>query len=315
LPPLDYDWPNQDAVYSSKHENLFGDSMPVAPVPAPEDKVCSQAKESAWLPDGDWLLPKGGHFSGPAPVDRNFTIDQVPVYLNTGAIVPLEPSMLYSGQKRVDPLIVNVWPLKPGSSSSYSVYENSGISVENQRGVFTRLPIKAAETGDTLTAEIGPVEGGFPSMLNQRAYELRLLADWPPDSVTVNGVPVVCAASASSKDGWSFEGNTLTTVIPVPSTVVTARVTVEVRRAPGMTARRGELDGFPGEMTPLRNVYDAMGQTEPADDPTGLLVDAMQSGDRLGYNPENVAAGIAHFQGALPRALARAETQPADVGK
>ena len=55
----------------------------------------------------------------------------------------MQPPMLYTGEKPVDPLIVNVWPLAPGSSSSYSLYEDSGVATEYQRNVFARTPIKA----------------------------------------------------------------------------------------------------------------------------------------------------------------------------
>ena len=157
-----------------------------------------------WLPQGEWIeWPTGKHFAGPAAVERSFSIEQTPVYLRAGAIVPMQPPMRYTGEKPVDPLIVNVWPLAPGSSSSYSVYEDSGVSVEYQRGVFARTPIKAAQTGDTLRVEIGPVEGSYPGMLKTRGYELRLPADWPPASVTVNGVAVK-HAGPTGKGGWSL---------------------------------------------------------------------------------------------------------------
>src|SRR6185312_9403866 len=148
-------------------------------------------------------------------ITRSFSIDQIPVYLRAGAIVPMQPAMLHTGQKPVDPLIVNVWPLAPGQSSQYSLYEDNGASVEYQRGVFTRTPIHAAETGDTLRVEIGPVEGSFPGMLKTRSYELHLPADWPPASVTVDGKPIPQAEPG--RHGWSFVGNTLTTVIPTPA--------------------------------------------------------------------------------------------------
>ena len=77
-------------------------------------------------------------------------------------------------------------------------------------------PSRPTQTGDTLRVEIGPVEGSYPGMLKTRGYELRLPADWPPASVTVNGVAVQ-QAGPLGKAGWSFEGNTLTTIIPVPS--------------------------------------------------------------------------------------------------
>src|SRR5271165_4008692 len=236
LRPLYYDYPDAAEAYYSKNEYTFGDQMLVAPVVAPADKKSGLTTEKVWLPKGEWIeWPTGKHLTGPTTVDRNFSIDQTPVYLHPGAIVPMQPPMRYTGEKPVDPLIVNVWPLEPGTSSSYSVYEDSGKGVEYQHGVFTRLPISAAQTGDTLRVEIGPVESSFPGMLSTRRYELRLPADWPPERVTVNGAAVP-QGGPGGKDGWTYEGNTLTTVIPVPSSAADARVTIEVRRAQGLTA-------------------------------------------------------------------------------
>ena len=140
-------------------------------------------------------------------------------------------------------------------------------------------------------------------MLKVRAYELRLPADWPPASVTVNGVAVK-QAGPLGKEGWSFQGNTLTTVIPVPGESVAGAVTVLVHRAEGLSARRGELDGFAGVMTRLRGAYDALNQTPPVASPPDILIDAMQSGDRLGYHPERAQDEIAHFRDVLPKAQA-----------
>jgi alpha-glucosidase len=310
LRPLYYDWPDQADAYSSKGEYVFGDQMLVAPVTAAADKTTALATEKVWLPKGEWIeWPTGKHITGPASVDRSFSIEQTPVYLKAGAIVPMQPAMRYSGEKAVDPLIVNVWPLAPGTNSTYKVYEDSGVAVEYQRGVFARTPIKATQTGDTLKVEIGPVEGSYPKMPQTRAYELRLPADWPPAVVTVNGKTVPQAQPG--KKGWSFEGNTLTTVIPMPSGSVAAKVTVEVRRAAGLTARRNELDGFAGAMARLRGTYDALHQTWPVSDPPDTLIDAMQAGDRLSYHPEHAVAEIAHLREVLPGVQAAI----AEIGK
>ena len=308
LRPLYYDYPQAHEAYDSKSEYLFGDQMLAAPVTAPGDKLSGLATEKVWLPknetESDWIeWPTGKHLAGGASYDRSFTIDQTPVYLHAGAIVPMQPPMRYTGEKPVDPLIVNVWPMQPGQSSSYSVYEDSGVSVEYQHGVFTRTPIKAEQTGDTLKVEVGPVEGSFPGMLKARALELRLPADWPPASITVNGEPVRRAA-VTGHGGWSFEGNTLTTVIPIPSHATSARVVIEVRRAEGLTARRDQLDGFAGAMTRLRGAYDALNYTNPVSEPPDILVEAMQTGDRLGYHPERAVEEIAHFHEILPKAQA-----------
>jgi len=302
--PLYYDFPEEDAAYTSKNEYMFGDQMLVAPVIAPSDKTSGLATEEVWLPAGEWIeWPSGKLLTGPTTVERSFSIEQTPVYLKAGAIVPMQPPMLYTGQKPVDPLIVSVWPLTPGKSASYSLYEDSGASVDYQRGVFARTPIKATQTGDTLRVEIGPVEGGFPGMMKMRGYELRLPADWPPASVKVNGVAVK-QAGALGKDGWSYKGNSLTTVIPIARESVRAKVIIEVQRTAGLTARRGELDGFAGAMARLRGAYDAMNQTQPVANPPDALIDAMQTGDRLGYHPENAQKELAHFHEELPKAQA-----------
>jgi alpha-glucosidase (family GH31 glycosyl hydrolase) len=313
LRPLYYDYPEAPESYDSKGEYLFGDQMLAAPVVAPGDKMSGLATENVWLPknekendwpQNDWIeWPTGKRLAGGARYDRSFTIDQTPIYLRAGAIVPMEPPMRYTGEKPVDPLIVNVWPMQPGQTSSYSVYEDSGVSVEYQHGVFTRTPIKAEQAGDTLKVEIGPVEGSFPGMLKARGFELRLPADWPPASITVNGESVK-RATVTGHGGWSYEGNTLTTVIPVPSHPTSARVVIEVHRAEGLTAKRDQLDGFAGAMTRLRGAYDALNYTNPVSEPPDILVEAMQTGDRLGYHPERAAEEIAHFHEILPKAQA-----------
>jgi alpha-glucosidase (family GH31 glycosyl hydrolase) len=294
--PLYYDWPEANEAYSSKNEYLFGDQMLVSPVVTAADKSSGLAAEHVWLPEGEWIeQPTGKHFTGPTGIDRKFSIDQIPVYVKAGAIIPMQPPMLYTGQRPVDPLIVNVWPLKPGSSSSYSMYEDSGVAEDYQRGVYARTPITATQSGDILHVEIGPVEGSYPGMLKARSYELRLPADWPPSSVTVNGVAVK-QAGATGKGGWKFEGNTLTTVIPVASASVEGKISIEIRRSAGLMGRRDDLDGFAGSMTRLRGAYNELQKTWPISAPPDLLIDAMQTGDRLGYHPENATAEIEHFR-------------------
>jgi alpha-glucosidase len=315
LRPLYYDWPEANEAYDNKNEYLFGDEMLVSPVVTAGDKTSGLATEMVWLPKGEWIeWPTGKHFSGPTSVDRSFSIEQTPVYLKSGSIVPMQPQMSYSGEKPVDPLIVNVWPLAPGANSSYTLYEDNGVAEQYQHGAFTRTPIKASQTGDTLRVEIGPVEGSFPGMLNDRGYTVKLPADWPPASVTVNGVAVK-QSGPTGKGGWSFEGNTLTTIIPVERLSTSSKVMIEVRRAAGLTARRNELDGFNGAMARLRETYNSLNMTPPVAAPPDILIDAMQTGDRIGYHPELAQKEIAHFHEVMPKALAAVNTVVAEGQK
>ncbi len=71
-----------------------------------------------------------------------------------------------------------------------------------------------------------------------------------------------------------------------------------------MIDRRGELDGFAGAMTRLREAYDTLNQTFPLGWSPDSLIDAMQTGDRLNYHPETVSQELTHFHAILPHAIA-----------
>jgi alpha-glucosidase len=120
----------------------------------------------------------------------------------------------------------------------------------------------------------------------------------------VNGKALNYSAGTSTV-GWRFEGNTLTTFITLPSFEGTEDVKVEVRRAGNLVERRAELDGFAGEMTRLREAYDALNQTWPIGWSPDDLVDAMQTGDRLSYEPELAGEQIQRLPSLLPRINAR----------
>ena len=300
--PLYYDWPDADAAYTNRDEYMFGDQMLVAPIVKAGDPATGLATETVWLPEGDWVeWATGKHFTGPTSVERSYSIEQTAVFVKAGSIVPMEPPMLYTGEKPVDPLIVNVWPMQSGQSAEYRVYEDSGKAVEYQYGAWTKVPVKARQDGNTLRVEIGPVEGSFQGMLTERGYELRLPADWPPRSVTVDGV-AVRQADALGKGGWSFAGNTLTTTIPVSRRSVHQKVIIEVKRSAALMAQRRKLDGFAGTMTRLRGAYEALQATWPVTQPPDALIHAMQTGDRLGYHPETAAKEMATFAQSVTQA-------------
>jgi len=303
LRPLYYNWPEADPAYTSKNEYQFGKEMLVAPVTAPVDSVSQLASESLWLPKGNWIeWQTGRHFTGPIEVKRKFSISQIPVYVPAGAIVPMAPPMRYTGQKPVDPLILTVFPQRSGSSSRYTLYEDAGDSRAYRDNQAAWTTVHARQNGGDLTIAIDPARGGYPGMLHARGYELRLPGDWPPASVAANG-KALPYSTVKGAPGWHFEGNTLTTIVTVPAAPVTERVLIQVKRPLSLIERRRELDGFAGNMTRLRQVYDTLNHTFPLSWSPNALIDVMQTGDRLTYRPETAATELAHFQKELPKAI------------
>ncbi len=58
-------------------------------------------------------------------------------------------------------------------------------------------------------------------------------------------------------------------------------------------------------MTRLREAYDALNQTWPIAWSPDELIDAMQTGDRLGYFPQQASDQIAHYREVLSKAVAK----------
>jgi alpha-glucosidase len=277
--------------------------MIVAPVTTPVDKNSQLAQESVWIPEGEWIeRATGKHFTGPKTVERNFSISQIPVYLRAGAIIPMQPPMRYTGEKPVDPLIINILPLEDGQKSSYSLYEDDGNAEAYKRGVCAWTKLETKQVGDDFSIDITPVEGSYPGMPAQRGYEIRLPGDWPPSSVTV-GATNLAFTQKEGAPGWRYEGNTLTTVITVPRHSVHERLHISIHRAEGSLAARKQLDGFAGSTTRLRIAYDTLNGQWPFTWSSDTLIDALQTGDRLSYHPEHAREELARFPNIYAQAL------------
>jgi len=49
-------------------------------------------------------------YQGPQAIERNYALEEVPVFLKAGAIIPMQPQMKFSNEKPVDPLILTISP-------------------------------------------------------------------------------------------------------------------------------------------------------------------------------------------------------------
>ena len=319
LHPLYYDWPDAPQAYDAKNEYMFGDSILADPVTQPVAKDSQLAKIAVWLPPGDWFeRDSGANFHGPVTVEREFSISQIPLYAKAGSIIPMQPAMSYTGEKPVDPLILTVFPLRNGQTSKYRLYEDAGDTAGYQQGEFAWTPIRAALNADgaILTLTVSPTVGHYTGMPNGRAYEFRLPGNWPPSSVIVNDEPL-SYSSTSDKPGWRFEGNTLTTVITTRRFSTGDTVTVKLRIDAQLAQNRSTLDGLEGKLARLRETYDILNAAWPAAGSPDLLIDAMQTGDRIGYHPETAFAEVSGLSTKLSGltkiidAMHATETSPA----
>ncbi|MBS1815047.1 MAG: DUF5110 domain-containing protein [Acidobacteria bacterium] len=306
--PLYYDFPEENEAYQAKNEYLFGDNVLVAPVVHPVAAKTGLAQESIWLPKGDWVEQvTGKHLRGPVRLERSFSLEQTPVYMRPGTIVPMQPAMQHVGEKAVDPLILRVEKLEDGQKSAYALYEDSSNGRKYMTGEFASTGIHASRAGDTVTVKVDAAHGSHPGMATRRALRIELPGDWPPSSVHVNGRVVPQVDRYSTKPGWKFEGNTMTTSILTVEMPTSQATTIVIERDAALVAKDDLLDGFAGRMSRLRAAYAEMNDVWPIDD----LVAAMQTGNRISYHPEHARAEVEKLAGLI----ASAQTSLEEIAK
>jgi alpha-glucosidase len=282
--PLYYDFPEAPEAYKYKHEYMFGDAILAAPVTAPLDAANLLAPQKIWLPPGEWIeWPSGTRLTGPAKLERHFALDEIPLYVKAGAILPMQPKMRYSNERPLDPLILTIFP---GEFGETRIYEDAGDTLGYQKDEFSWTPVRHARQPDgSHRIEILPAEGSFPGMLAERAYEIHLPMSWPPAEVRAgtDALPFLPDGGAPS---WRYDGNTFTTVITLPRADVRRRFEVTVRFLDVPRAKSVLLDGARGRLARMKRAMNLLTSLWPADWPPDSLVEAAQTGRRITLKPE-----------------------------
>ena len=148
-----------------------------------------------WIPPGDWINAWDGQIiSGPVNVTNSVPLRQIPLFIRSGAVLPLAPEMQFTGEKPWSPLLLDVYP-RAGATNAATLYEDDTISIAYQHGEFrTTLIQSSADTASrSVRVTIGAARGTYRGALRTRAWTLRLHspAGWPenlvPTEVRVNG--------------------------------------------------------------------------------------------------------------------------------
>ena len=156
------------------------------------------AMREAWIPPGDWIDAWSGQVvSGPVMVTNSVPLDEIPIWIKRGAILPLAPEMDYTGQKPWDPITLDLYP-RAGKPATTELYEDDTITTAYRNGQFrvTPLSVAADDISKKIHVVIDAATGTFNGASSARSWKLRLHApvDWPkgfgPVEVKLNGQTV-----------------------------------------------------------------------------------------------------------------------------
>lgn len=224
--PMYYDYPENAEAYQHPGQYMFGDDMIVAPVTAKADTVTRLSSQKVWLPEGDWYdLFTGTMLKGGQVLQRKYALDEIPVFVKAGSLLPMYSEEVNNLQGVIDTLVLTVIP---GTAGEALLYEDDGISPAYKQDGFARTKIqKSTSPQGLVTLIVQPRKGAFRGMRPRRSYEVRFLSTFPPDAVTVNGEKYSFSENGG-RGTWSYESDRLVTVVHISPRLCSAQLNIRL---------------------------------------------------------------------------------------
>jgi alpha-D-xyloside xylohydrolase len=166
---LGMDFPKDQQAWNISDEYMFGPAMLVTPIAQP-----GVSERPVYLPEwpGGWYdFWTGEHRTGGRTVKVAAPIEQIPLHVRAGSIIPMGPAMQWADEKKPDPLELRIYP---GANGTFTLYEDEGDNYNYEQGKFSTIPLTWDDKVRTLT--IGPRIGKFPGMLERRTFRVVLVA-------------------------------------------------------------------------------------------------------------------------------------------
>lgn len=191
---LAMDFPSDTAVLNINNQYLFGKSILVAPVT--DSLYVSRANgktrvdfttvksQNVYLPKGvDWIdFWTGQLYRGGRKIKTKVPIDQIPLFVKSGSIIPFGPLQEYTGEHPDDKLEIRIYP---GASGQFTLYEDENDGYNYEHDIYSLIDFKWDDKTHTLT--IGNRHGSFSGMLKSRIFNISLVS--PGKTTGINTSP------------------------------------------------------------------------------------------------------------------------------
>ena len=162
------DFPNDAKACEIKDEFLFGPSMLVCPV----TKQGATTRD-VYLPAGTtWTdFWTGKTYPGGQTIAAAAPIDTMPLYVRSGAILPMGPYIQYADDHPNGPIELRLYP---GANGAFTFYQDDGSTYNYEKGAYATVPIHWDGTRKTLT--IGARLGAFTGMPAKISFNIVSVA-------------------------------------------------------------------------------------------------------------------------------------------
>lgn len=109
-------------------------------------------------------------FDGGQTVRKPCTLDEFPLYVRAGSIVPFGPAVQYATEKPDAPCEIRLYP---GADAEFTLYEDDNETYGYEHGEFATTRLVWHDATQTLT--VGARQGGFPGLVPSRMLNVTLV--------------------------------------------------------------------------------------------------------------------------------------------
>ena len=159
--PLVFDFSDDNRALEQKYEYMFGKSLLVSPVTAPD-----VTEWSTYLPvnaAGWYDFHTGKHYAGGQSIKTSVDNSYIPVFVKGGSILPYGPDRQYALEETTEPMEIRIYP---GADADFILYEDDGYSTEYMNGQQSRIVLHWDNANNRLT--IGARKGKYASSKIQK---------------------------------------------------------------------------------------------------------------------------------------------------
>lgn len=196
------DYPTDSMAYDRYKQFLFGDLLLAAPITSAGQGHDLVASQDVWFPsDSRWFdfFTDEEHAPGSqATVSKD--IYSFPLFVRGGYVLPMQPYTSRPGTKQTETVVMRVYPGMDGADTSFSLYEDDGVSQDYERGAYAKTNLRYSQKGDACSVTVEPSKGSYKGQPQKRAYRLELAGFDGIANVKVDGRK----ARISQKDGRTY---------------------------------------------------------------------------------------------------------------
>lgn len=179
---------DQKESYNQPQQFLFGDLLLAAPITSAGKGENKEASQQVWFPKGDdWYdFFTHQHYSGNQTLHVTKSLDELPLYVKAGWLLPMQPYTNRPGTTPTSTLVMRVYPAHKDVNNTYSLYEDDGISMDYEKGQYATTDLTYMQQGKRVTVLVKPTQGRYKDQLNQRSYQLQIPGKEVPKNIKIN---------------------------------------------------------------------------------------------------------------------------------